>query len=221
MNDNLDAPKSQNTEPELNHGQNPLRTARPMGWEPNNPLLIDKAVTSPPGPKPLAVPQDSASKLTPASYVPPARCSLWTFHFTEYPFKPEYKDYTANNILAQDPLVRTTELTRYNQEGPWYVTKPRLFRDKYNFLPAYQMDMEPPVTPKPMPASTAKLPLDHTNKLFGIVYITLDKERLWGSFKYGIKKEEKLDCGRDLVGVNLGVGHVRDGFKPLDTWTVM
>ncbi|KAJ9050494.1 hypothetical protein DSO57_1013948 [Entomophthora muscae] len=35
------------------------------------------------------------------------------------------------------------------------------------------MDMEPPVTPKPMPASAAKLPLDHTNKLFGIVYITL------------------------------------------------
>ncbi|KAJ9076641.1 hypothetical protein DSO57_1024189 [Entomophthora muscae] len=35
------------------------------------------------------------------------------------------------------------------------------------------MEMEPPVTPKPMPASTAKLPLDHTNKLFGIVYITL------------------------------------------------
>ncbi|KAJ9054016.1 hypothetical protein DSO57_1018892 [Entomophthora muscae] len=35
------------------------------------------------------------------------------------------------------------------------------------------MDMEPPVTPKPMPASSAKLPLDHTNKLFGILYITL------------------------------------------------
>ncbi|KAJ9066961.1 hypothetical protein DSO57_1004390 [Entomophthora muscae] len=94
-------------------------------------------------------------------------------HFTEYPLKPEYKDYTTDNILAQDPLARTTKLTRYNQEGPWYVTKPRLFRDKYNFLPAYQMDMEPPVTPKPMPASAAELPLDHTNKLFGIVYITL------------------------------------------------
>ncbi|KAJ9062054.1 hypothetical protein DSO57_1014903 [Entomophthora muscae] len=33
--------------------------------------------------------------------------------------------------------------------------------------------MEPPVTPKPIPSSAAKLPLDHTNKLFGIVYITL------------------------------------------------
>ncbi|KAJ9084707.1 hypothetical protein DSO57_1021472 [Entomophthora muscae] len=94
-------------------------------------------------------------------------------HFTEYPLKPEYRDYTANNILAQDSLARTTEQTRYSQEGPWYITKPCLFRDKYNFLPAYQIDMEPPVTPKPMPASAAKLSLDHTNKLFGIVYITL------------------------------------------------
>ncbi|KAJ9062946.1 hypothetical protein DSO57_1039618 [Entomophthora muscae] len=33
-----------------------------MGWESNNPLLIDKVVTSLSGPKPLAVPQDSASK---------------------------------------------------------------------------------------------------------------------------------------------------------------
>ncbi|KAJ9071529.1 hypothetical protein DSO57_1036063 [Entomophthora muscae] len=33
--------------------------------------------------------------------------------------------------------------------------------------------MKLPVTPKPIPASTTKLLLDHTNKLFGIVYITL------------------------------------------------
>ncbi|KAJ9086771.1 hypothetical protein DSO57_1000397 [Entomophthora muscae] len=94
-------------------------------------------------------------------------------HFTEYPLKPEYKDYTTDNIMAWDPFARTTELTRYNQEGHWYVTKPHLSRDKYNFLPAYQMDMEPPVTPKPMPAFAAKLPLDYTSKLFGIVYINL------------------------------------------------
>ncbi|KAJ9066235.1 hypothetical protein DSO57_1011564 [Entomophthora muscae] len=33
--------------------------------------------------------------------------------------------------------------------------------------------MEPPVTPKPMPASSPDLPTDHTSKLFRIVYITL------------------------------------------------
>ncbi|KAJ9068982.1 hypothetical protein DSO57_1023190 [Entomophthora muscae] len=33
--------------------------------------------------------------------------------------------------------------------------------------------MELPVTPKPMPPFAAELPLDHINKLFGIVCITL------------------------------------------------
>ncbi|KAJ9048815.1 hypothetical protein DSO57_1031028 [Entomophthora muscae] len=61
-NDNLDATKSQNTEPESNPGQNPLQTTRLIGWEHGNPLLIKKVATSLPGPKPLAVPQDSASK---------------------------------------------------------------------------------------------------------------------------------------------------------------
>ncbi|KAJ9075445.1 hypothetical protein DSO57_1036079 [Entomophthora muscae] len=61
-NDNLDAPKSQITEPELNPGQNPLWTARLIGWEHSNLLLINEVATSPPGPKPLAVLQDSASK---------------------------------------------------------------------------------------------------------------------------------------------------------------
>ncbi|KAJ9074622.1 hypothetical protein DSO57_1004424 [Entomophthora muscae] len=61
-NENLDAPESQSTEPELNPGQNPLQTTRPIGWEPDNPLLIYKVVASPPGPKPLAATQDSASE---------------------------------------------------------------------------------------------------------------------------------------------------------------
>ncbi|KAJ9050361.1 hypothetical protein DSO57_1015002 [Entomophthora muscae] len=89
---------------------------------------------------------------------------------------------TEDNILAWDPLARSTELTRYNWKGPWYVTKPHLFRDKYKFLSTYQLDIEPPFTPKPMPASAAELPLNHTNKLFGIVYITL-----MGSMSYLIK----------------------------------
>ncbi|KAJ9051382.1 hypothetical protein DSO57_1005090 [Entomophthora muscae] len=62
-NDNLDAPKSQNMESELNPGQNPLQTARLIDWEHNNPLLIDEVAASPPGPEPLAAPQDSAIKL--------------------------------------------------------------------------------------------------------------------------------------------------------------
>ncbi|KAJ9087013.1 hypothetical protein DSO57_1037477 [Entomophthora muscae] len=61
-NDNLDDPKSQNTESELNPGQNLLQTARLIGWERNNPLLTYEVAVSLPGPKPLAALQDSASK---------------------------------------------------------------------------------------------------------------------------------------------------------------
>ncbi|KAJ9048525.1 hypothetical protein DSO57_1034252 [Entomophthora muscae] len=49
-------------DPELNPRQNLLQTARPIGWELNNPLLIDKVVASPPGGKPLVVLQDFSSK---------------------------------------------------------------------------------------------------------------------------------------------------------------
>ncbi|KAJ9071486.1 hypothetical protein DSO57_1036422 [Entomophthora muscae] len=106
----------------------------------------------------LAIFQFSSRSSGPPAPTPAVFCPVGVpfgpVHFTEYPLKPEYKDYTADNILAQDLLARTTE-------------------DKYNFLPAYQMDMEPPVTPKPMPSPAIKLSLDHTNKLFGIVYITI------------------------------------------------
>ncbi|KAJ9057429.1 hypothetical protein DSO57_1022847 [Entomophthora muscae] len=48
-----------------------------------------------------------------------------------------------------------------------------LLSTRYNFLSAYQLNMELPITPKPLPVSASKLSLDHTNKLFGIVYIPL------------------------------------------------
>ncbi|KAJ9061192.1 hypothetical protein DSO57_1022870 [Entomophthora muscae] len=62
LNDNLDAPESQSTEPELNPGKTPLQTTRPKGWELDSLLSIDKVVANPPGPKPLITMQDSASK---------------------------------------------------------------------------------------------------------------------------------------------------------------
>ncbi|KAJ9077030.1 hypothetical protein DSO57_1020549 [Entomophthora muscae] len=43
----------------------------------------------------------------------------------------------------------------------------------------------------------------------------------WTLFAPGAKIPDRLDCGRDLVGSNLEVGHVRDGVELLDTWTVM
>ncbi|KAJ9089589.1 hypothetical protein DSO57_1011427 [Entomophthora muscae] len=85
----------------------------------------------------------------PATYRLPG-ASFGPVHFTEYPLKPEYKDYTSNNILAWDLLARTIELTRYNQEGPCHPS--------------------PPNQCLPLPPSSH---WTNTNKLFGIVYITL------------------------------------------------
>ncbi|KAJ9065356.1 hypothetical protein DSO57_1020467 [Entomophthora muscae] len=94
-------------------------------------------------------------------------------HFTKYPLKPEYKDYTPEKIIELDPLARIQSAVRYNRQGLWIFSTPKLFRGKFNYLPAYNIYMEPPVTPKLMSASSPDLPTDHTGKLFGIVYITL------------------------------------------------
>ncbi|KAJ9050109.1 hypothetical protein DSO57_1017445 [Entomophthora muscae] len=50
---------------------------------------------------------------------------------------------------------------------------PKLFIGKFNYLLAYNLSMKPPMTTKPMPASSPNLPINHIGKLFGIVYITL------------------------------------------------
>ncbi|KAJ9062801.1 hypothetical protein DSO57_1006868 [Entomophthora muscae] len=72
-------------------------------------------------------------------------------HFTEYPLKPKYKDYTPEKILNLDPLACIQSAVRYNQANSTTCLQ----------------------TPHPMPASSPDLPTDHTGKLFGIVYIIL------------------------------------------------
>ncbi|KAJ9055284.1 hypothetical protein DSO57_1005390 [Entomophthora muscae] len=94
-------------------------------------------------------------------------------YFTEYPLRPKYKNYTLEKILELDPLACIQSAVRYNCQGPWIFSTPKLFRVKFNYLPAYNLPMELHVTPKPMPASSPDLPTDHSGKLFGIVYITL------------------------------------------------
>ncbi|KAJ9058426.1 hypothetical protein DSO57_1012454 [Entomophthora muscae] len=53
----------------------------------------------------------------PATYHSPG-ASFGPVHFTEYPLKPEYRDYSPEKILAQDPLAQSKELTRYNRKSP-------------------------------------------------------------------------------------------------------
>ncbi|KAJ9081787.1 hypothetical protein DSO57_1011136 [Entomophthora muscae] len=76
-------------------------------------------------------------------------------------------------MLKLNPLARIQSAIRYNRQGLWIFSTPKLFRGKFNNLPAYKLPMEPPMTPKPMPASSPDLPTNHSGKLFWIVYITL------------------------------------------------
>ncbi|KAJ9050177.1 hypothetical protein DSO57_1016846 [Entomophthora muscae] len=108
----------------------------------------------------------------PAVFCPPG-VPFGPVCFTDYPLKSEYKDYTPEKILKLDPLACIQSAVRYSQQGMWIFSTPKLFRGKFNYLPAYDLPMESPVTPKPMPASSSNLPTNHTGKLFGIVYITL------------------------------------------------
>ncbi|KAJ9051593.1 hypothetical protein DSO57_1003146 [Entomophthora muscae] len=108
----------------------------------------------------------------PAVFCPPG-APFGPIHFTDYPLKSEYKDYTPEKILKLDTLARIQSAIRYNHQGLWIFSTPKLFRGKFNYLPAYNIHMKLPVTSKPMPASLPDLPTDHTGKLFGIVYITL------------------------------------------------
>ncbi|KAJ9076760.1 hypothetical protein DSO57_1023168 [Entomophthora muscae] len=121
--------------------------------------------------------QISTRSHSPPSPLPSVSCppgvSCRPVHFTKYPFKPKYKDYTPEKKLKLNSLACMQSAVKYNCQGPWIFSTPKLFRGKLNYLPAYNIHMELPVTPKPMPASLPDLPTDHTGKIFGIVYITL------------------------------------------------
>ncbi|KAJ9063690.1 hypothetical protein DSO57_1038286, partial [Entomophthora muscae] len=108
----------------------------------------------------------------PAVFCPPG-VPFGPVHITDYPLKSEYKEYTLEKILKLYPLACIQSIVRYNRQGLWIFSTPKLFRGKFNYLPAYNLSMEPPVTPKPMPTSLPNLPANHSGKLFGIVYITL------------------------------------------------
>ncbi|KAJ9080110.1 hypothetical protein DSO57_1028458 [Entomophthora muscae] len=43
------------------------------------------------------------------------------FHFTNYPLKSEYKEYTPEKILKLDSLARIQSAIRYNQQGPYKI----------------------------------------------------------------------------------------------------
>ncbi|KAJ9061217.1 hypothetical protein DSO57_1022642 [Entomophthora muscae] len=70
-------------------------------------------------------------------------------HFTEYPPNPAYLEFDLKTILIADPLSRTRYTKYIGCEGKWYEVLPLLFKDKYNYLPAYFFPMTLPLTPQP------------------------------------------------------------------------
>ncbi|KAJ9071790.1 hypothetical protein DSO57_1033549 [Entomophthora muscae] len=66
-------------------------------------------------------------------------------HFTDYPLKPKYKDYTPEKILKIELLACIQSAIRYNCQGLWIFSTPKLFRGKFNYLLAYNIYMEPPI----------------------------------------------------------------------------
>ncbi|KAJ9062547.1 hypothetical protein DSO57_1009603 [Entomophthora muscae] len=108
----------------------------------------------------------------PAVFYPPG-VPFRPIHFTNYPLKSDARNIPWKKILKLNPLAHIQSAVRYNQQGPWIFSTPKLFRGKFNYLPAYNLSMEPPVTPKPMPASLPNLPANHSGKLFWIVYTLL------------------------------------------------
>ncbi|KAJ9065790.1 hypothetical protein DSO57_1016000 [Entomophthora muscae] len=117
--------------------------------------------------------RDQPAKLPQVLYCP-LGAPIRPVHFTEYPPNPAYLEYNLETILIADLLARTRGTKYIGREGKRIKILPLLFKNKYNYLPAYFVPMNPPLTPRPdrplEPTATA----DTTStQLFGALYITL------------------------------------------------
>ncbi|KAJ9076629.1 hypothetical protein DSO57_1024285 [Entomophthora muscae] len=70
-------------------------------------------------------------------------------HFTEYPSNPAYSEFTLEEILIHDPEARTRETETVYREDTKAIIPLLLFRNKYNYLPAYLVPMTLSLTPQP------------------------------------------------------------------------
>ncbi|KAJ9063959.1 hypothetical protein DSO57_1035465 [Entomophthora muscae] len=121
-----------------------------------------------------ALPKDQPAKLSQALYCPPG-APFGPVHFTEYP-PPNlaYSEYDLETILIADPLARTRSTKYIGHKGKRVEIPPLLFKDKYNYLPAYFVPMTPPLTPQPdRPLEPTAAAETTSIQLFGVLYITL------------------------------------------------
>ncbi|KAJ9058896.1 hypothetical protein DSO57_1007576 [Entomophthora muscae] len=130
-----------------------------------NSIQVDHQATAPSG--------DQPADPTQALYCPPG-APFGPMHFTEYPPNSAYVKYNLETILIADPLAGTRENDYIGCEGKGYKRPPRLFKDKYNYLPAYFVPMTPPLNPRPdRPIKTPSAAETMSTQLFGVLYITL------------------------------------------------
>ncbi|KAJ9080552.1 hypothetical protein DSO57_1023693 [Entomophthora muscae] len=129
--------------------------------------------STPSGSAPRAhLPQETADQL-PKLYCPPG-APFGPVHFTEYPPNPAYSEFTLEEILIHDPEARTRETEVLYREGTKIIWPPLLFRDKYNFLPAYLVPMTPPLTPRPnRPQESVAADESTSTQIFGVMHIIL------------------------------------------------
>ncbi|KAJ9049229.1 hypothetical protein DSO57_1026830 [Entomophthora muscae] len=126
---------------------------------------VDHQATTPSG--------DQPDDPTQALYRPPG-ASFRPVHFTNYLPNLAYAEYNLKTILIDDPLARTRETEYIGREGKWYIRLPRLFKDKYNYLPAYFVPMTLPLTPRPDRSMEPTAAAESTStQLFGVLHITL------------------------------------------------
>ncbi|KAJ9068776.1 hypothetical protein DSO57_1025248, partial [Entomophthora muscae] len=102
------------------------------------------------------------------------RSSLGPVHFTEYPPKPVYLEFTLEEILIYDPEARTRETETVYREGTKIIIAPLLFCNKYNYFPTYSVPMTPSLTLQLNCLQESIAANKSTsNQIFGVMYITL------------------------------------------------
>ncbi|KAJ9050729.1 hypothetical protein DSO57_1011846 [Entomophthora muscae] len=130
-----------------------------------NSFQVDHQATTPSG--------DQPADPTQALYRPPG-APFGPIYFTKYPSNPAYLEFNLENILIANSLARTRETKHIGCKGKWYKVPPLLFKDKYNYLPAYFVPMTLPLTLQPdhLIEPTTATETMYT-QLFRLLYITL------------------------------------------------
>ncbi|KAJ9069104.1 hypothetical protein DSO57_1021889 [Entomophthora muscae] len=116
----------------------------------------------------------SPSCQTAPGIILPPWSSLWTCALYQVPPNLAYSEYNLETILIANPLASTRSTKYIGREGKRVEIPPLLFKDKYNYLPAYFVPITPPLTPRPdRPLEPTAATKTTSTQLFRVLYITL------------------------------------------------